>query len=76
MQKIMENCFGTERAGRIQYFPLGGRITFAELTPLHRFFMRLGSKLEKDPRISAEMLEDKDLVDRSSLNSILGYINR
>lgn len=75
IHKVVTNSFVPEIAGKIKYFPQGGRIVFAKLSPLHRFFMRMGSKMEKDPEISANMLKDKDHVDRSGIKPVLDYIN-
>ncbi|MBI9108279.1 MAG: hypothetical protein JEZ04_16145 [Spirochaetales bacterium] len=75
IRKVMENSFEPEIAGKIKYFPQGGSMVFAKLNPLHRFAMRLGSKMEKDPEISANMLKDKDHVDRSGIKTIIDYIN-
>ncbi|MBN1646743.1 MAG: hypothetical protein JW874_01805 [Spirochaetales bacterium] len=74
-QNVLQNSFTPELAGKIKYFPQGGRMVFAKLGPMHRFMMKLGSKMEKDPQKSAEMLLDKDHVDRGGIKAILEYLN-
>ncbi len=69
-----DQCFIPEIHDHIRYFPLGGRIILDQLKPLHRFLMRLGMKMEKDPRVRAEMAKDKDNVDRESLKALLSFI--
>ncbi len=56
---------------QIEYYPLGGRLHFGELMPIHRLLMWIGKKVEKDPDAKAKMLLDIDNVDRTGIEPIL-----
>lgn len=62
---------GAEIASRLEYYPLDGRMVMAGLTPLHRFLVRLGQKMEKDPAVRAEMGRDTDRVNREEIGPIV-----
>ena len=47
---------------------------FNKLKGMHSFFMKLGTKMEKDPEKRKEMTMDKDNVDRNGLKPLLDYI--
>ena len=68
-----EQSLPAELRAQLRWFPLGGRMVFAELRPLHRFFMRLGRRMEKDPGMKRRMMEDVDRVDRGSLGPLLEH---
>lgn len=74
LQEGFASAFKPEVAGRIKYFPQGGRMTAAELSPLHRFMMKLGRLMEKDPEVRAHMGEDVDRIDRSGLKPIVEHV--
>lgn len=73
-EKNFKTAFDSEMSGNIRYFPLGGRMVFAELSGLHKFFMNLGMKMQKDPEIRNEMGKDKDHVSRTWLEPLLEYV--
>lgn len=58
----------------LSYFPQSGRMVFSEMSPLHRFFMKLGQKMEKDPQVKEEMLKDKDNMNREGLKDLIAYL--
>lgn len=74
LRRNFETFFPEEIRRELAYFPLGGRMKFSELSGMHRFFMNLGRKMEKDPAIKEEMIRDKDHVDRESLRDLIGYL--
>ena len=47
---------------------------FNELSTLDRFLMKLGQKMEKDPKIREEMVKDKENVNRNGIEQILQYV--
>jgi len=73
--KGFESSFEPHIRNKVKYYPQGGRMIHSELKPLHRFFMNLGKKMEKDPEIRREMDLDKDHVNREGINPILEYVN-
>ncbi len=75
LQEGFVSSFKPEAARRIKYFPQGGRMAFADLSPLHRFMMKLGRMMEKDPEVRAHMGEDVDRIDRQGLEAIVDYIS-
>ena len=66
--------FDPEIVKSMEYFPQGGKMVFSELSGMHRFFMNLGQKMEKDPEVRKAMASDKDHVDRSGLKKLLAYV--
>lgn len=74
LKKSFESTFSEEMRERMAYFPQGGRMIHSELKPLHRFFMNLGKKMEKDPLIREEMDRDKDHVNRQGITPLLEFI--
>lgn len=66
--------FPDEVRVQMQYFPLGGRMDFENLSRKHKFFMKIGQKLEKDPKVKEEMVKNKDNVDKKLIQPILDYI--
>lgn len=69
-----ETAFPGHIAQAITYLPVRGRMIWNELKPMHRFFMRIGYMIEKDPQRKAEMLEDVDGVDRSAIGPIVSAV--
>lgn len=74
LMKNFETTFSDEIRDRMAYFPQGGRMKHSELKPLHRFFMNLGKKMEKNPEIREEMDRDKDHVSRDGIAPIVEYV--
>jgi menaquinone-dependent protoporphyrinogen IX oxidase len=66
--------FDPEMVKTMEYFPQGGKMVFSELSGMHRFFMSLGQKMQKDPEVRKAMVTDKDLIDRSGLEKLLAYV--
>ncbi|MDY7028451.1 MAG: flavodoxin domain-containing protein [Spirochaetota bacterium] len=75
LQEGFASAFKPEVTRKIKYFPQGGRMVFAELSLLHKFLMKLGRLMEKDPAVRAHMEEDVDRVDRKGLAPIIDYIS-
>ena len=73
-QKGFEGSFSKVIRESVQYFPQGGRMVHADLTGMHKFFMNLGKKMEKDPEVRKEMDLDKDHVKREGIEPILEYV--
>ncbi len=69
-----EKALGPEIRDAIGYFPLGGRMVFAELKPLMRFIMNMAKKAIKDPAEREAMTADFDRMDRSSLKPLLASL--
>ena len=63
-----------EISSNIKYVPQGGRMIFSQLKPFHRFMMKLGMRMEKDPKVRAAMAKDKDGINRDGLKPILEYV--
>ena len=74
LQRGFESSFAPEIRENLRYVPLGGRMVFAELKPLHRRLMKMGMRMEKDPKVREEMARDKDGVDRSGLAPLVEYL--
>jgi menaquinone-dependent protoporphyrinogen oxidase len=63
-----------EITDRIEYFPLQGRMIWANLKPMHKLIMRIGQMIEKDTQRRKEMVTDVDGVDRSRITPIVERI--
>ncbi|MBB6479746.1 flavodoxin domain-containing protein [Spirochaeta isovalerica] len=74
LQKGFEAGFSPELRKELKYFPQNGRMIFSELSGMHKFLMRLGQKMVKDPAEKEEMVRDKDNMDRSGLKDLLEYL--
>lgn len=74
LQKGFSASFPDGIRDGISYFPQGGRMVFKELKPMHKFFMNLGMKMEKDPKVREEMGKDKDGVDRKGIEAIVKFV--
>ena len=59
----------------IKYFPFGGRMIFNNLKPIHKLFMKIGQRLEKDEKVKEEMLRDSDLINQNYIRPLLKYVN-
>lgn len=70
------SSFSDRIKNNLSYFPQSGRMIFSELSAMHRFFMRLGQKMEKDPQVKKEMLKDKDNMDREGLKDLITYLHK
>ena len=75
LRQGFEASFKPEIIDKVHYFPQGGRMIFAKLSPLHKFFMNLGKKMEKNPQIREAMGKDKDNLDRNGIKPILKYVS-
>jgi menaquinone-dependent protoporphyrinogen IX oxidase len=75
-QNNFKSVFKSEMSEKIHYFPQGGRMIFNNLTPVHKLLMKLGARMEKDPKIREEMCKDSDFVNRNGLLPVLEYLNK
>lgn len=76
LQEGFTSAFRPEAAGRIKYFPQGGRMVNSELSLLHKILMKLGRLMEKDPEVRVHMGEDVDRIDRKGLGPIVEYVSQ
>ncbi len=74
LQSGFKASFAPQIRSNLKYVPLGGRIVFSELTPLHRKLMKMGMRMQKDPMVREEMGRDKDHMDRSGLAPLVEYL--
>lgn len=75
LQAGFRESFPEEIRQHLAYFPLGGRMVYQDLKPIHKLFMHIGQRLEKDPNIKAEMMKDTDRVHPDEIAPLLNYIN-
>ncbi|MCP4162404.1 MAG: hypothetical protein GY760_20225 [Deltaproteobacteria bacterium] len=76
LEEVFDSSFSARIRDSLSYFPQSGRMIFSEMSPLHRFFMKLGQKMEKDPQVKKEMLKDKDNMDREGLKALIAYLQK
>ncbi len=66
-----EEAFPGDIRKVLEYYPLGGRMIFNQLTWLGRTFMKIGQHMERDPEIKSKMLTDVDRMDKDALKPIV-----
>lgn len=64
-QTLKKNCI-------VSFLP--GRIVKSKLSWIDRLMLKIGSKLEKDPKVRKSMTEDFDLVEQSNLEELIESI--
>lgn len=73
LQKILEFSLPKHMLNKIHYFPLQGRLIFAELSFWHKILLKLMKKMDKHPDNNL-VLEDFDNVKKENLENLREYI--
>lgn len=75
LQRGFEGAIPADLRERITYVQLHGRYDFSKLSPMHKLMMRIGTWIQKDKNIKAEMRRDRrrviDGVDRNTVAKVL-----
>ncbi len=74
LQAGYKESFSEAMQQRLAYFPLGGRMVYQNLKPIHKLLMNIGQRLEKNPQAKAEMMKDVDHVHPDAIAPILDYV--
>ncbi|MFC2082575.1 flavodoxin domain-containing protein [Candidatus Bipolaricaulota bacterium] len=74
LQEGFRSTFPEKMVSAMKYFPLHGKMTYANLGGLHKMMMRIGVLIEKDPAIKKQMMVPVDGVNRGNVEEIVRYI--
>lgn len=74
LQEGFRSAFPADMASAMKYFPLHGKLNFADLGGLHRTMMRIGRLIEKDPAVKEQMMTPVDGVERGNIEEIVQYV--
>lgn len=74
LQQWLNNSLSKEMLEQIHYVPLRGRLVLNELPWLMRLFMKIASKVEKDPDTKKRMAEGFDYMEKTSIEPIFEWI--
>ena len=74
LQQWLNNSLPKEMLEQIPYVPLRGRLVLNELPWLMRLFMKIASKVEKDPDTKKRMAEGFDYMDKTTIKPIFEWI--
>lgn len=73
LQKILDFSLPTHILDRVNYFPLQGRLIYAELNFWHKLLVKMMKKMDKHPG-SNLVLEDYDNVRKENLVNLKNHI--
>ncbi len=74
LQQWLRNSLSTEMIEHLHYVPLRGRLALDELPWLMRLFMKIASKVEKDPDTKKRMAEGFDYLEKNGIEPIFEWI--
>ncbi|MBT8315013.1 MAG: hypothetical protein KJP26_11190, partial [Maribacter sp.] len=74
LQQWLSKSLSKEILEHLHYVPLRGRLVLNELHWIMRVFMKIASKVEKDPDTKKRMAEGFDHLDKNSIEPIFKWI--
>jgi len=74
LQQWLNDCLTKEMLELLHYVPLRGRLVLDELSWVMRIFMKIASKVEKDPDTKKRMAEGFDYMEKISIEPIFEWI--